>query len=175
MSSDVSMRAHPCLDLFPLMADDELAALAADITAHGLLDPVVVDREGVLLDGRCRLEACRRAGVAPRFRTYAGDAPVAFILSANLARASYPQSVRAMAVAQARHDAIRPGPAKKHGARTYGNTILSGQSLDETTWRAVEALLEVVERITTEQADLEQQWMAFRAEVRALEQVFIAV
>jgi ParB-like chromosome segregation protein Spo0J len=54
--------SHPAADLFPFMSDDELAELAVDIRAHGLLEPIVL-LDGLVLDGRNRLRACEAAGV----------------------------------------------------------------------------------------------------------------
>lgn len=45
-----------------MLAEDELNELAADMKANGLIHPLVV-KEGVLIDGRNRREACRIAGV----------------------------------------------------------------------------------------------------------------
>jgi hypothetical protein len=63
---------HPAAELFPLMGDDEVAALGADIRKNGLREPVTVVRQYrrggdgkfdlVLLDGRNRLDAMERAG-----------------------------------------------------------------------------------------------------------------
>ena len=53
---------HPVAAIFPAMTEPELSVLAEDIAARGLLQPIVLDREGRLLDGRNRLAACRRAG-----------------------------------------------------------------------------------------------------------------
>jgi len=39
---------HPAADLFPMMKDDELDALAADIKANGQQQPVAVHRDLVL-------------------------------------------------------------------------------------------------------------------------------
>ena len=36
---------HPCADVFPMMSDAELEALAQDIKAHGLQQPVVLWRD----------------------------------------------------------------------------------------------------------------------------------
>lgn len=45
---------HPAAELFPLMGDDDIAALAADIKANGLRQPIVLDGDGKLVDGRKR-------------------------------------------------------------------------------------------------------------------------
>lgn len=98
-----SVRAvHPVADLFPMMTDDELADLAADISANGLIHPIVIDDAGQLIDGRNRLAACALAGVEPTFTTLNGHDPVAFILSANVTRRHLSKGQAAMVVAQAR-------------------------------------------------------------------------
>jgi len=77
---------HPAADLMPMLGESDLAALAADIRANGLHEPVVLF-DGQVLDGRNRLAACELAGVEPLTRTLkACPDPVAFVLSANLRR-----------------------------------------------------------------------------------------
>ena len=64
---------HPANAIFPMMTDDELEGLVESIKHRGgLLFPIVLDRNGVLLDGKCRLRACQIAGVEPRFETFDG-------------------------------------------------------------------------------------------------------
>jgi 16S rRNA G966 N2-methylase RsmD len=82
---------HPAAELFPLLGDDELAELAADIKANGLHEPVWLWRDpgcgDVLLDGRNRARACMLAGVPlgePQY--YRGDDPDGFSVSQNLRR-----------------------------------------------------------------------------------------
>ncbi len=69
-----------------MLADDELKDLAADIAERGLLQPLVKDKDGRLLDGRNRLAACGIAGVEPTFITYEGDDPAGYAVSVNVAR-----------------------------------------------------------------------------------------
>ena len=76
---------HPAADLFPLLGAEELGKLAADIEANGLRNPVIL-YSGEVLDGRNRLAACELAGVEPRFTSYEGADPVAFVISTNLHR-----------------------------------------------------------------------------------------
>jgi hypothetical protein len=72
-------------ELFPLPSEDELRAMADDIAAHGLREPIVT-LEGQILDGRCRYLACKMAAVEPQFENYAGDDPIAYVYSRNVAR-----------------------------------------------------------------------------------------
>ncbi len=103
--------------LFPLLTGDELQALAADIKANGLREPIVLDAEGRVLDGRNRLRACEVEGVEPAFTTYDGD-PVAYVVSANLRRRNMTKSQLAIAAAEA-WDLL---PSGHGGAREQGAT-----------------------------------------------------
>ncbi|MFM2438632.1 MAG: hypothetical protein RLZ55_1455 [Actinomycetota bacterium] len=58
---------HPLAAVWPMLTDGELEGLADSIACNGLRDPIVLDMQGRLVDGRNRLEACVRAGVEPRF------------------------------------------------------------------------------------------------------------
>ncbi|MGA3063795.1 MAG: ParB/Srx family N-terminal domain-containing protein [Methylocystis sp.] len=75
---DERITAHPTAALFPMMADDKLAELAADIKANGLKEPIVLEQywfgeRGTprrrIVDGRARYAACLMAGVEPVFVT----------------------------------------------------------------------------------------------------------
>ena len=79
------MPFHPLAELFPLPSEDELRAMADDIAAHGLREPIVT-LEGRILDGRCRYLACKMAAVEPQFENYAGNDPIAYVYSRNIAR-----------------------------------------------------------------------------------------
>ncbi len=89
---------HEAAALFPMLPDDELNELAEDIKANGLIHPIVLDSEGVLIDGRNRLAACRLAGVAPRFTALNGHDPIAYIISANVRHRHLTKSQQAMAM-----------------------------------------------------------------------------
>lgn len=54
-------RFHPMANMFPLLEGKELDTLAESIKAIGLLEPIV-RYEGMILDGRNRYLACKRAG-----------------------------------------------------------------------------------------------------------------
>jgi hypothetical protein len=86
MTKQTIAQVHPVAQLFPMLDRGELAELAESIRQNGLLTPIRIDPNGVLLDGRNRLRACEMAGVEPRFEVYNGDDPVEFILAANIDR-----------------------------------------------------------------------------------------
>ena len=88
-------KVHPAADVFPMMSDDELAALGEDIKANGLRSPITVidapDGVRYLLDGRNRLEAMERAGLSTKCLAWNPDEPewehaAAFVISANIRR-----------------------------------------------------------------------------------------
>lgn len=92
------MNVHPAAAVFPMLADDELRALADDIAANGLQQPIVVDDDERIVDGRNRHAACELAGVTPTFVRLEGD-PLAFVLGANVHRRHLTTGQRAMATA----------------------------------------------------------------------------
>jgi hypothetical protein len=77
MSWRDDFKVHPAADVFPIMPEEELAALTEHVKANGLTSPIsffVPERtighdieylkaNGVLADGRNRLEALERAGM----------------------------------------------------------------------------------------------------------------
>jgi hypothetical protein len=91
---------HPVAELFPMLDNTDLASLADDIAANGLHSPVTIDPDGVLLDGRNRIAAAKRAKVQVECVTYTGD-PVPFILGSNMARRDMTKGQKAMIAAQA--------------------------------------------------------------------------
>jgi hypothetical protein len=93
---------HPVADLFPMLGEEELGELAADIAERGLLHPVALDSDGRVLDGRNRLAACERAGIEPSFTTYDGDDPGGYALAVNLQRRNLTKGQQAMVAAKAR-------------------------------------------------------------------------
>lgn len=94
-----ALQPHPLADLFPPLAESDLAALTADIRERGLLEPIWL-YEGKILDGRNRIQACEALGIACPTREYPGDDPLAFALSLNLVRRHLSESQRAMIAAK---------------------------------------------------------------------------
>lgn len=95
------MDVHPIADLFPMLAEDELRELAADIKQRGLLQPIVLDADGRVLDGRNRLAACELAGVEPEFTNYEGEDAEGYALSVNIQRRNLTKGQTAMVAAKA--------------------------------------------------------------------------
>jgi hypothetical protein len=102
-------QVHPAADVFPMMPDEELAALGADIKANGLREPIVLiyaskpvqiaentfGQDTVLIDGRNRLEAMERAGLR---RDDCGD-PLRWVM-ANYSRGPFDFDVAAYVISK---------------------------------------------------------------------------
>jgi len=93
------MDVHPALAALPTMSEERIKELAEDIRRNGLKNPIAIDPQGRLLDGRARLAACRLAGVDPKSSTYRGD-PIAFVFSTNYHRLHWVREERAVVAAR---------------------------------------------------------------------------
>lgn len=101
-------KVHPLAALFPLLPPDDFDALAEDIKAHGLLHPIVIDKDGCLIDGRMRLAACDKVEVEPQYsRLNGADDVEALIWSANVKRRQMSKGQMAM-IAAANFTALEP-------------------------------------------------------------------
>lgn len=89
---------HPAAGAFPMMTSDELNALAVDIAANGQTDPIKITADGQVIDGRNRLEACRRVKVEPIVELFDGD-PWTYTRSKNLWRRNMSTGQRAASCA----------------------------------------------------------------------------
>lgn len=94
------LEVHPYAARFPLMSDEELQDLAEDIKANGLKEPIVLDSDGTLIDGRNRCAACKILGIEPKSIVLNGDADqIKFVISLNINRRHLSVSQRAMLAA----------------------------------------------------------------------------
>lgn len=100
---------HPAANLFPMMSDEEIDALGADMMEHGQRETIILFH-GKILDGRNRYVACQLNGIEPRCREELPADPYAFVASANLHRRHLDESQRAMIAAKL--------ATLKQGART---------------------------------------------------------
>lgn len=94
----MNLEDHPLAAIFPLFDPPDLAALADDIEANGLRDPIWL-LDGKILDGRNRYRACVSKDIDPRTEHYKGKDPLGFVLSKNLHRRHLNESQRAMVAA----------------------------------------------------------------------------
>jgi len=95
------MDFHPIAEIFPMMGEAELTALAEDIAEHGLLEPIII-HEDKILDGRNRYVACFMKEIEPEYEEYTGnnDDLLNYVISLNLKRRHLSESQRAMVAAK---------------------------------------------------------------------------
>ncbi len=99
--SERRYQIHPYAKLFPALDEDDLMELAEDIRQNGLQNPIWLDEEGMILDGRNRSAACAIAGIEPHFKTFQGndEEKLRFVCSQNVHRRHLTTSQRAMIAA----------------------------------------------------------------------------
>lgn len=111
---------------YPMLGEEAIAELAADIKENGQLDPITVDSDGVLLDGRNRLKACEIAGVDPVVIVYDPDDEGSFVRSRNERRHQSTGS-RAMSTALSlQEDGLRGNGRWKRGSVDNGGSAITG-------------------------------------------------
>lgn len=125
---------HPYADEFPMASQDELDELAASIATVGLIHPIVLTPQGLVLDGRNRLAACEKAGVEPAFETRDGDDDdyKEFVIGANTTgrRESMTVQIAAASVALVLgHD------RRKNGRWKYGSNPELSEFRQTSTYR----------------------------------------
>jgi hypothetical protein len=93
---------HPILGIYPEMNHSKKLELELDLYQNGLIDPIIIDSEYKIIDGRTRLEICLKLGIEPKFQKFNGDIHEIFRLtkSKNLARKHYSASQLAATVAE---------------------------------------------------------------------------
>lgn len=173
------LEIHDAANIFPMMTDAELQALADDILAQGQLEPVQL-YQGKVIDGRNRLRACELAGVHPRTVdvTKEVDSPAAYVLSLNLHRRHLNESQRAMVGARAKHLFAEEARARmaeggRKGAPGKGSANLRGLSGDHKAAHDAAALVSVGARSVENAAKVLRE--AAPEVVRAVERGELAV
>jgi len=89
---------HPFAERFPMLSEEELRDLAESIKETGQIHPCVMTTEGLGLDGRNRVAACRIAGVEPEWTVSTAN-PAGLIVAANVRHRHLSLGQRAMATA----------------------------------------------------------------------------
>lgn len=150
-------RTYPAAEIFPMLSDSELRELADDIKLRGLLQPIVM-YDGMVLDGRNRLLACRLAGVEPRFVTYSGDDPLGYVISLNLHRRHLTTEQRAI-VASRLANLHRGKPVNAHTCAITQSQAAEALSVSRRSVqhaRAIEKEPELVEQVWRGEKSLTQ-------------------
>jgi ParB-like chromosome segregation protein Spo0J len=121
MTTEVTMKklkAHAYADLMPMMSEQEMEGLTADIAANGLKQPIVL-YQGMILDGRNREMACAKASIEPSYVEHEGDdaSALALVISLNIERRHLTSAQRAVTAAQMW---LKNGDTKHGGKREAG-------------------------------------------------------
>lgn len=93
------IRFHEYANLFPMLSGEALEAFQEDVRKNGVREPIVM-HDGKLLDGRNRYMAARACGIEYPVTDFAGDDPLAYVVSLNLTRRHLTESQRAMVAAK---------------------------------------------------------------------------
>jgi len=125
------MEFHGLANTFPLMSDEEFAALKDDIRQHGQRDPIWT-HDGKIIDGRNRYRACSELGIEPLTREWDSNGSlVSFILSLNLHRRHLSSSQKAViALDVEKHLATEAKERQRQGGGDHNKKAVS-QKLDQ--------------------------------------------
>lgn len=103
---------HEFANLYPMLSEEELQEMADDIAQNGQQNPIII-KNGVLIDGRNRLAACKLAGIEPLIQEYDEDLDESgiksLVLSLNNNRRHLSKGQKAMSVAIAYPDPEKGG------------------------------------------------------------------
>jgi hypothetical protein len=100
MTDVVNYEIHPVAAIFPYIEGTAFEEFVEDIRVNGQREPVVLDGDGRLIDGRNRARACQALGVDVKEVRYSGADAEAWIISHNVHRRHLTESQRAMVAAK---------------------------------------------------------------------------
>lgn len=105
MTIKTKLKVHPVASLFPEMSDLEYFELKEDIRLHGLKVPILLSKDGRIVDGRHRAKACYELGIEASYTKskWDDDATLARdVVSMNLKRRHLTESQLGMVGARLR-------------------------------------------------------------------------
>ena len=133
------LHVHPVASLFPVMSSREYLDLKEDIRAHGLMEPIWLSKDGRIIDGRHRYQACRELKIEPTYvkNKYDDDATLAaVVISLNLKRRHMNESQRAMVGARLSELYARDAEKRQKAGKHLTANLQKGSSSE----KAAEAL-----------------------------------
>ena len=97
-----ALNCHPACAIVPEMTEQEYLELVEDIREHGQRHAIIVDEDGLILDGRHRARALEELGRPPQTIPFHGDeeAKLALIISENVKRRHWSTKQRAAVAAE---------------------------------------------------------------------------
>lgn len=114
----MQVKVHPAADAFPMMNAEQYEGLRSDINERGQQEAIVY-WNGMLVDGRNRLKACRELRIEPTECELDEDTdPVAYIISANLHRRHLTTAQRSMVAAKLA--TLKNGEQKRNASSNDG-------------------------------------------------------
>jgi protein gp37 len=75
---------HPAADILPLATDEEFQEMCVDVKAQGFLNPVRINNDNLLIDGRNRLQVSWAVGLDSAIIRFNPPDVLAYVLSENL-------------------------------------------------------------------------------------------
>lgn len=132
------IKVHKAADVFPLLEGKAFEELCQSIERNGLLHQIVVDRDGILLDGRNRFLACEKVGVHRGKSIVFGGGPEAqldYIADVNMVR-------RHLTAKQRKDIAVDMVPLYADAAkqRQRAGTLASDDAKGKATEKAAKAM-----------------------------------
>ena len=173
-------KIHELAKKLPEMGAEEFATLKESIKTNGLLQDIIL-YEGKVLDGRHRYKACQELAIEPKYDTYKGDSPVAFVIAQNVSRRHLTPSQRAVLAvellpdieaeaAQRKASTLKQNAKKTNVLPIASNEANGGSNIEEQAGKsaAIAAkLLDVsttsVERAKKAKAEVPEKWEAIKA------------
>lgn len=167
-----SGEVHPLATKAPMLDEQSLRELAESIRTVGQLNPIVIDAEGVLLDGRNRLAACALVGVDPIFVVHDGD-PVEVILAAEDRRHQTPGQRAMWRAAVMAEAGLRSGGRWKRGSVDNPESGISkaGQNALTQAGLILDHRPDLAEKVIDGEVALDDAYQKAREAKREAEQV----
>lgn len=140
---------HPAAEVFPMLKNEQLVELAADIRANGLVHPIETCR-GQIIDGRNRKAACDLLGMKPTFRDLTDTLPndeavVRHVIAANIHRRHLTTAQRS-AIAAELATLTRGGDRKSKRIKPPNGGLVAPSSAAPITNAAAATLMNVSPR-----------------------------
>lgn len=125
MNTIGSWKVSDLANAFPILEGDDFEELKASILQYGLQNPIVVNSQDEILDGRNRMRACLLVGAEPEIEQFTGtrEEQIAFVAIQNLNRRHLTQSQKALITAEflrLQHGGVLPNEAVRQAAIEAG-------------------------------------------------------